>query len=347
MSKVYDIKYNTVGFNKSVPNIIKKYGLTLSKTTEKYLVGLTPPETHSVRYKVKNTNTSICNGFRRIALNELPWVRLTSMPDTIECQDPYCSMTKDYFINRLNLVPVQFLDDADLTEYSFTISVKNLEDNGILIITSNDIKPMNKKSEKVEFTKNIRLTEIRGGFNFDCKITICRGENRQSVGYSSLFSLYYDAIDYDTNSPKLPPSYSVTPEHYELGFSCEKFIDPKKTLKYIWTCFKDRMVQIKNTMDTFTKNNDIPYTSDLLQVSTIKNDYVQYKFIGETYTTIYPMAWYIYLAKPKIDFVSSTNNHPHDLFQLLIINDANHTKLINNAIKDIIKELDDIIKQCK
>lgn len=346
---ISNIKVTESNYDKLVSDVTHAYKfLQLSKTDRETIERLKPTHPRRITFDVKNSNTAICNAFRRVMLDEIKWPRLTCAMEDIKTDDAFCQRLTDYIQNRIWLAPTGFMDAGEKAP-QLQLDVKNLTAETIIVTTA-DIKLVSGK--KIEFSQKVELTELLPGRYLRVPITVEWGINRSHATYSNFNALRYvplqyqkELFDVDSKEDKLPSSCSVTPTDYGLGFSCEQFIDPTKACVQGWQTIWNIIDGAQKQIEMFVASKSgLPYISDALNVSQLKGDRIKYEFFGESYTLGEILGWYGYMEDPSIDFIMPGDDHPEDQSILIKISHKDHSALLIAAAKTAKKDVERFIK---
>lgn len=352
MSKVHNIKTEEVTFGNLSEKLKKAYPfLTLTAADDKRIKELTPTHTKTLVFDLMKSNTALANGFRRVMLDEIEWPRLTCGMDDIKTDDPYCQRMTDYIQNRIWLIPTCYVARSD-KPYSFTLDVKNTTVQPI-IIKSRDIIAKDAPKNFVFATEDDVIELLPGRF-LKIQITLEWGQNLTHASFSNFNGLIYRPLEYFGSGPKsspalmdkLPPSYSVHPEDYRLGFSCEQYVDPKSSCIAGWETIIKKLKTASEHIAQFKNQKEaLPYISDFLHVTQIKGGRIKYEFMHETYTLGNLLSWYAYQLDKSIAYILCGDDHPEDLSVVVKISHKDHANLLQMAAAAAVKECESIVRQ--
>lgn len=351
-NKVANTQVGELKFGNLADKLKKAYPfLTLTSDDEKQITKLTPTHTRTLVYDLLNSNTALANGWRRVMLDEIEWPRLTCSMDDIKTDDPFCQRMTDYIQNRVWLIPTSYVAKSD-KPFTFTIDVKNTT-TSVIIVKSSSIT-VKDAPKNFEFAQEIDIIELLPGRFIKIHITCEWGINLSHASYSNFHGVVYRPLEYfgsgevssQSLMDKLPPSYSVHPKDYRLGFTCESFVDPVKSCILGWETIIEKLNRAASHIEAFKKQKEtLPYISDYLTVQQIKGNRIRYEFMFETYTLGNLLSWYAYQLDTSIAYIMCGDDHPEDKSVVLKITHKDHATLLQNAITAAVKDCKKIIDQ--
>ncbi len=336
MIKNFKISRNTYNINDITKALEKEYkNLEFSADDKKYIESKKPHDYWTVEFDIIKANTELANAFRSFVLDEIPWTRITCYMEDIQTDDPMATRMTDFIQGNIWTIPTSFVDNKELEEIKLEISV--VSDPEITkVISSNDIKLV-KGPKTFKWLSNIKLAEIEPGRYFKADLVVEKDINRKHATFAPFYSVLFRPLGFTDNRP---PSYSVMPEDYHLGFSCINDVcdDPKWLVNYIWTCISDRLQIILTILEEFEpKSSKLPYISDLLKVSILPDQNIRYEFTNEVYAIGNIINKYTYLEDDTILFIACGDDHPEDQNTIIRIRHPTHAKLLIAGTQKAIK----------
>lgn len=361
---VKNVQIEDLEFGDVAAKLEKAYPfLKLDQAERKRIKELTPTHTRRVKFDVV-ASTAIANGWRRVILDEIVWPRFTcSMQDDIRSDDAFNARLTDYIQNRVQLIPTSYLapdkdaeDDKDDKEEKkddkkekkdnkkpvYKIDVKNATQQG-MIVRSSDIEHVS--GPKLTWDHNVDICNLMPGRFVRVQIGVDWGVNRNYATYSNFHGVLYRPLTVAKaalNYEKLPPSYSVHPDSYMLGLTCEEFVDPKMVARLGWQTLVDKLSVAATRIAEF--NGKLPYITDHLLVTQIRGGVIRYEFKGETLTLTNIISWYAYEADRSVTYLQAGDDHPEDPSSLIRIVHADHARLLAQAATRAAKDCETLMK---
>lgn len=337
-SRIRDVRIVRHDFKDLAKKVESAYELKFTDAELKEIAALIPRHSNSIRYKV-NACTALCNGWRRVMLDELPYPRLTVKMDDIRTDDPFAQRQTDYLQNRIQLIPTSYIPPGEDLKGSLEIDVKN-DSKETITVTSKDIKA--KGNLKIEWSQEIELFELNPGRWVKIPLSIEWGINLTHGSFSIIGPLHYEALD---QTPDKYKSYQAHPQLYDLGLTVESLLDPVLAVKLGWQTLLKKVTNAKALIAEFAKTGKIPYQSPLLKVLNIKGNRTRYEFINETLTLGNILSYFAYLRDTTIKFIQAGDDHPEDNSILVKINHPEHAKLLMLGCDDAILQIQQILTE--
>lgn len=306
----------------------------------------------TVYFELKETNADMANAIRRCLINELEILSLSfNEYDDMDTTDAY--ILSDFIKKNIELLPInQELEEKyDIKELTLELELENKTDE-IIDITSSDFTAYY-KDKKIDITEivneNIVISRLHPGDNILIKnIFIEKGVGKTDAGKFSAFSnttyKIIDVIPLDEETGDGQSSMVSNPAHFAISYTTHRNIKhPKKMMIKCCDTLIRRLENILTDLQNINNKSDY-YYSDLLQLET--NGNIKKLLIkGEQWTLINLISRYCFiLTKGNIKFVAPALIHPEKDMGVINITHPEFSKLINDAIKKIINELNDIKK---
>jgi len=180
------IEYISINFNQPFdnPEFINKAKLLLPTNIRE-----------KISFYVKDANTSIVNGLRRVIEGELKTKRLTCEVEDIDTNEDF--IIKSELIDRINYIPINQNLELNV-EFSLNISNTNVKKEFMIVRSSNLIQTNGKLNDKYPaILETFRLAQLRSGKY----LIIPRLKIKEDYGYNNAANSLttqteYHIIDY-------------------------------------------------------------------------------------------------------------------------------------------------------
>jgi DNA-directed RNA polymerase subunit L len=325
-TKVDGIKITTIDFQKDNSKDFKKC-LELVPELKKTLPDIPKFE---VSFNLKNTNTDIANGLRRVILNETVVKSLCFDDEYFTSTDSY--ILSDFLRKQINLIPI----NQELTyKEKISLHIENKTDDIIEVLSGDIICP-----EKA-MIKNIILCHLRPQEKIIISdIKIVEGIGRQGAGrFSNVGCIKYKIgmKPLDVKTGEGSSSLVSNPTEFSLGYITHH--NTKNPLNIVVNACDNIISRMEKIMEKFKDIKAVAsYYSDFIQIDT-NNNIKDILFIGETWTTVNLLARYAFiLTEGNIKFVTPAMVHPEKEVAKLRIIHSEYNKIIYNSASAIIKE---------
>lgn len=301
-----------------------------------------------VSFELVDTNVELANAMRRCLLDEIT-IKSLDFDEFNDFRTDDLYILNDFIKKQLELIPI--LQDRDYNDAKFQLYKKNDTDEIIDVISEN-IKPIdeNTKMDTMDlFAKNIVLCKLRPNkFIRIDNIRISEGIARDNAGkYNTVSNIYYEIKDIDpiveTKTGQRGVSSMVSnPKHFKLGYSTHRNFDNPKLL-VVKSC-ETLIDKLKLILEEFQKikNKDKQYISDYIALETT-GDVKKISIIGEYWTIVNVICKYVYEEAIDIKFIAPAIVHPEKEIGLINIIHPEFSSIIQNGIKKILVDLDDIL----
>lgn len=332
---------------KDVIKMLKSnYGFLTDFTEEdkKFMASVLPADYYTVEFDLVGANTPVANAFRSVALDELWWPRLTCSIEDIVSNDTRYKKLGDYVQNRIWMVPVAHIAESE-AEFEFELDATNSSKEEFLMITSSHIKQ--KTGPPVKWLPNIEICDLEPGTTIKIAMTLEWGINRMHSTFCPVYDICYRPLGYGNDeTAERPPSYSVVPTDYHLGFSCATVLcpDPKWLTNYIWNTVSNSVIRFQKILEQFADpalKNVIPYIQDDIKI-TRDDRLVRFEFPGETYYTAKIITWYAYCCDETVSYLTCGDDHPDDHSIIIKVIHPEPAQLLLAGIKAALADLNKI-----
>lgn len=297
-------------------------------------------------FELHNANSDIANALRRFLVDEIPVVSMDVDMKSIKTNDKY--ILADSLKKNIELIPIS--QDSDYSDIKISLSVNNMTDQ-IIAIHGRDIKLV-KHGKKLKtsdyFSESIVLYNLRPMCSVNIpKIKLLTGVAKTDAGkFSALSNTGYEILDV---KPSVQTKYkqsgksslNSTPKQFALSITTHRNASAKKIMKTCCSLITDRLSIIKKELDEIKELDD--YFSQTINVE-IKEDVYIFHFIGEYWTIANVISRYCFLENPLISFVCPGIVHPSIEECVVKIKHNQPKKIISNAIKKIIADVQVIAK---
>lgn len=286
-----------------------------------------------LKFELINSNEAFANAIRRVFNDELLIKCLNTSIFNIKTDDKY--ILHDTIIERLNSISIK----QDIIEdLEFQIRVTNNTD-GIIKIYSKDIINKKIKNDKnIYFNPNILLCTLKPNkYLFIDNITI-----NKEYGYNnniySLGSHKYKILNTDFKELSL----NVESKDFELQLITNGNIELKPLINNIYDNLYFRLLKIQTAINQYElEKNSSDINKIINEIFIINNNNIYEIHINNEYHTIGNLlTYYIYKLESSIELINYKLEHPLRHKIIVNIKHNNYKKLCNDAINNIIKDLD-------
>lgn len=291
----------------------------------------------SFKMTIENTNHAFANMIRVYLLTgrSVPSITITEY----STDDPYLIL--DPIRQNIELMPIK--QDYDYKGIKITLNVANKTTEAINIY-SKDLE-FYRGDKKIDTSKIfapytvIALLNPGKKINAECKIEY--GTGRENIGrFQGVTRILYKQLDeLDKNTLVSNPS------KYTLGFETYGDEDPKWILQETKRAITDDFDQITKLLKDVKSDNIITHINTKLKVSTIGSSETEkwYEFLFEETRGNITMciAKYCYILDSSIS-VNAGDKHLLNKTAVLNISCKNPLKIINDAIKKIIEDVNQL-----
>jgi DNA-directed RNA polymerase subunit L len=236
----------------------------------------------------------------------------------------------------------------------YKIDVKNTTQQN-MIVRSSDIEHVS--GPKITWDRNIDICNLMPGRFIRVQIGLEWGINRTHATFSNFHGVLYRPLSVpdgksskELDYEKMPPSYSVHPDRYRLGLTCEEFVDPRVSAKLGWQTLAAKLQTAATRIQEFAerirerKEHAMPYLTDYLTVTQIRGGVIRYEFKGETLTLTNIIAWYAYDADRSVSYLQVGDDHPEDASSLIRIVHKDHARVLEQAAVKAAKDCETLVK---
>lgn len=173
-----------------------EYDLNYMDDIKKEKVKKLLPETRTetISFYIKNANTAIANGLRRIISGEIKVKRLSFEMKHINTNEEY--IKHEELLTRLACIPIDQDIPLDI-EFSINITNTNVKE-GFFIVKSSDIKHKNTYSNtRPVFATTYKLAELKPGKHLIIpKIKVVEGYGYDDASFCLTTQIEYNIIDF-------------------------------------------------------------------------------------------------------------------------------------------------------
>lgn len=283
-----------------------------------------------LKFELINSNESFANAIRRVFNDELLIKCLNTSIFNIKTDDKY--ILHDTIIERLNSISIK-QDIPD--DIEFQIKVTNNTD-GIIKIYTKDI--INKTNKNMYFNPNILLCTLKPNkFLFIDKIVINKDYGYNNNIYS-LGSYKYQILNTDFKELSL----NVESKDFELELLTNGNIELNVLINNIYDNLYFRLIKVQTAINNYElEKNSSDVNKIINEIFIINNNNIYEIHINNEYHTIGNLlTYYIYKLDPSIELINYKLEHPLRHKIVVNIKHNNYKKLCNDAINNIIKDLD-------
>jgi DNA-directed RNA polymerase subunit L len=317
--------------------IIKDYSIDYSKSKYAKLIEknkhmLPKLKKQSIQFQLINSNEAFANAIRRVFNDELQIKTLKASIFDIHTDDKY--ILPDNIIERIMLIPIlQTIDNNS----KFSIKMVN-NTNDIINIYSRDIINSNKNDKNIYFNDNILICSLKPNKMLTINNIFVDSDYGFNNHIYTLGSFQFKAINTDFNIPSL--NNNITDFEIELINNCN--IEIQDMINMIYDNLYLRLKTIQNSINNY--NMDVN-SSDINKIMNelfilVNNDIYEIHINNEYHTIGNLITKYIYNIDPSIELINYTLEHPLRHKIIINIKHPNYKQIINDAINNIIKDLD-------
>ena len=351
MLKINNLKIDEISFTKK--NNDKNFNRCLEYAkmiNPKYMEFLPINSKYSVSFELTNTTTDFANFIRRSLMDEVVVYSMTVVDTDIMTDDRF--ILADYLKKNIELVPFsQNITESDIKDLTISIDIKNTTDD-LRTIYTGDID-IYIKSKKVDISKyistTIALIQLRPStFLKIDNITISSGQAKYDSGQFLLLSnISYEILDVvplleGKHETKGESSLNSEPAHFRIGYRTHRNISPKKVMIKCCNEMIRRFTNIQKELSQINKSEKVHF-SDLIELET-KGDVKIFHFKNEYWTVSNVISKYCFMAFKDIQFVCSGIVHPSTEESVVKIKHTEPVKIIQTAIKNILIDLNTVLK---
>lgn len=314
----YSIKYNTSKYK----DLIEKNKQFLPQYTK---LGL--------QFQLLDSNEAFANAIRIVFNDELMVKYLDGSIFEINTNDKY--LLPDNILERLALIPLK--QNTNINK-KYKININN-NTNDIIKVYSKEIKSID-SSNSQDFNPNILLCTLRPNKH----LIINNIKINEDYGFQnhifSLGSFYYEIINTDFKTLSLNTNSS----DFQLELINNGNIDLDDLVNKIYDNLYVRLKKIQNDVNAYQLEN---HSSDISKILTdvfiIKNadsnDLYEIHLVHEYNNIGNLLTKYIFDLDNNIELINYKLEHPLRHKVIINIKHSQYKKLINNAIENIIKDL--------
>lgn len=286
----------------------------------------------SISFELINSNEAFANGIRRTFNDELLVKSLDVNIYDLKTDDKY--ILPDNIIERINLIPVlQNISDDTI----FNINVIN-NTNDIINIYSKDIINKNKNDKTIYFNSNILLCSLKPNRylyinNINIKKEYGFNDHKFSMG-----SYNYEIINTDFNINSL--NNNIT--DFKIELITNNNIEIKNLIILIYDTLYFRLKNIQLSINNYDINTNSTDINKLVNdIFIIPNQNIFEIHINNEYHTIGNLITkYVFNLDKNIELINYKLEHPLRHKIIINIKHNQYKKIINDAIENIIKDLD-------
>lgn len=286
----------------------------------------------SISFELINSNEAFANGIRRTFNDELLVKSLDVNIYDLKTDDKY--ILPDNIIERINLIPVlQNISDDTI----FNINVIN-NTNDIINIYSKDIINKNKNDKTIYFNSNILLCSLKPNRylyinNINIKKEYGFNDHKFSMG-----SYNYEIINTDFNINSLNNNI----KDFKIELITNNNIELKNLIILIYDTLYFRLKNIQSSINNYDINTNSTDINKLVNdIFIIPNQNIFEIHINNEYHTIGNLITkYVFNLDKNIELINYKLEHPLRHKIIINIKHNQYKKIINDAIENIIKDLD-------
>jgi len=286
----------------------------------------------SITFELINSNEAFANSIRRVFNDELLIKSLDVNIYDLKTDDKY--ILPDNIIERINLIPVMQSINNDVV---FQLQISN-NSNDIIKIYSGDIINKNKNDKNIYFNKNILICTLKPNrflYINNIKINSNNGFNDHKY---SIGSYNYEIINTDFTIPSL--NNNIT--DFKLELKTNNNIELDQLILLIYNTLYFRLKNIQSNINNYDINNNSTDINKLINdIFIIQNQDIYEIHINNEYHTIGNLITkYVFLLDTNIELINYKLEHPLRHKIIINIKHLQYKKIINDAIENIIKDLD-------
>jgi DNA-directed RNA polymerase subunit L len=285
----------------------------------------------SITFELINSNEAFANCIRRVFNDELLVKCLDVNIYDLKTDDKY--ILPDNIIERINLIPtLQSINN----ETTFQLQVSN-NSNDVIKIYSNDIINKNKNDNNTYFNKNILICTLKPNkfiYINNIKINSDNGFNDHKY---SIGSYNYEIINTDFNISSL----NNTIKDFKIELITNNNIEIDKLILLIYNTLYFRLKNIQTSINNYDINNNSTDINKLINdIFIIPNQDIYEIHINNEYHTIGNLITkYVFQLDNNIELINYKLEHPLRHKIIINIKHNQYKKIINDAIENIISDL--------
>ena len=286
----------------------------------------------SISFELINSNEAFANGIRRIFNDELLVKSLDVNIYDLKTDDKY--ILPDNIIERLNLIPVlQNINDNVV----FSINIIN-NTNDIINIYSKDIINKNKNDKNIYFNSNILLCSLKPNKYFYINNINIKKEYGYNDHKFAIGSYNYEVINTDFNISSLNNNI----KDFRIELITNNNIELKNLIILIYDTIYFRLKNIQSSINNYDINTNSTDINKLINdIFIIPNQNIFEIHINNEYHTIGNLITkYVFNLDNNIELINYKLEHPLRHKIIINIKHNQYKKIINDAIENIIKDLD-------
>jgi DNA-directed RNA polymerase subunit L len=286
----------------------------------------------SISFDLINSNEAFANSIRRVFNDELLVKCLDVNVYDLKTDDKY--ILPDNIIERINLIPVLQNINNDTT---FQIQITN-NTNDIIKIYTNDIINKNKNDKNIYFNKNILICTLKPNKYFYINNIKIKSEYGYNDSKYSIGSYNYEIINTDFNIPSL----NNTITDFRIELINNNNIELNELILSIYNTLYFRLKNIQLNINNYDINSNSTDINKLINdIFVISNQDIYEIHINNEYHTMGNLiSKYVYLLDNNIELINYRLEHPLRHKIIINIKHPQYKKIINDAIDNIIKDLD-------
>lgn len=342
--KIKNVKIDEITYDKKTFKDFDKCVEYVKLIDPNYKQYLTFKPQHRVQFEIMDTVSDFANCIRRFLLDEIDVYSMDVDEGNIITDDKF--ILGDVLKKRIELIPFQQKID-DINDLKISLTVENKTDDLMTVYTRHmTITDKKNKSLDIEkyFSMNIPIIQLRSNTSLEVKnINIVKGCGKKDAGKFCLLSnIYYEILDVkpfeeSKYEKKGQSSLNSNPEHFKIGYTTHRNIEPKKIMTMCCDGITNRLSAIQLALANI-KNDTTVYFSDLIELES-KGDVKLYHFKGEYWTIANIIARYCFLEFKDIKFVCACIIHPSTEESIVKIRHPESVKIINAAIEHILADI--------
>jgi DNA-directed RNA polymerase subunit L len=342
--KIKNMSVNEITYNKKTFKDFDKCVEYVKSIKPNYKQYLPSKSQYRVQFEITNTVSDFANCIRRFLLDEIDVYSMNVCEDDVISDDVF--ILSDVLKKRIELVPFQQKLN-DINDLIISLTVENKTDD-LMTIYTRHINITDKKNKQLNpenyFSTNIPIIQLRSNKSLDIKnINITKGCGKKDAGkFCLLANLSYEIMDVtpfeeSKYEKKGESSLNSTPQHFKIGYTTHRNIEPKKIMLLCCDGITKRLTDILSEMSNI-KNDMNVYFSDLIDLES-KGDVKLFHFKGEYWTIANIIARYCFLEFKEIKFVCACIIHPSTEESIVKIRHSESVKIITSAIKHILADI--------
>jgi DNA-directed RNA polymerase subunit L len=321
---IQNIKINdySIDYSKSkYKSIIEQNNNILPKI---YKVGL--------EFELINSNEPFANAIRRVFNDELLIKSLHTNIFDIKTDDKY--ILHDTIIERLNSISInQDIDES----ISFNLQINNNTNDIIKVYSKDIINKNNKNDTTLYFNPNILLCTLKPNKYLYINNIIINKDYGYNNHIYSLGSFKYEILNIDFSELSLNKDCT----DFRLELINNSNIKLSKLVEIIYDNLYFRLKKIQQAINDYQLEKQASDVNKILnEIFIINNNNIYEIHINNEYHTIGNLlTYYIYKLLNTLELINYKLEHPLRHKIIIFIKHNNYKKLCNDAINNIINDL--------